>query len=116
MARVTLGIAMGSDAAIETADIALMNDDLSRLPWLIHHSRRTLRVIRQNYRLRAGREGYFHPHHPGQSRLFVSGHRGRHGSFVVGGVQRIEVVEFQDMNVTVLPYVIEIQKRKAAYR
>lgn len=51
MARATLGIAMGamgSDAAIETADIALMRDDLSRIPWLVHHSRRTLRVIRQN--------------------------------------------------------------------
>jgi Cd2+/Zn2+-exporting ATPase len=51
MARATLAIAMGaagSDAAIETADVALMADDLSRLPWLIHHSRRTLGVIRQN--------------------------------------------------------------------
>jgi Cd2+/Zn2+-exporting ATPase len=51
MARATLSIAMGaagSDAAIETADVALMSDDLSRLPWLIHHSRRTLAVIRQN--------------------------------------------------------------------
>jgi cobalt-zinc-cadmium resistance protein CzcA len=51
MARATLGIAMGaagSDAAIETADIALMSDDLSKLPWLIRHSRRTLAVIRQN--------------------------------------------------------------------
>lgn len=51
MARASIGIAMGaagSDAAIETADIALMSDDLSKLPWLIRHSRRTLAVIRQN--------------------------------------------------------------------
>lgn len=51
LARATIGIAMGAagaDAAIETADIALMTDDLSRLPWLIKHSRRTLAIIRQN--------------------------------------------------------------------
>ncbi len=40
--------AMGSDVAIETADIALMSDDLSKLPWLIRHSRRTLNIIKQN--------------------------------------------------------------------
>ena len=38
----------GSDATIETADVALLSDDLSRLPWLVAHSRRTLSVIRQN--------------------------------------------------------------------
>jgi Cd2+/Zn2+-exporting ATPase len=51
MARSTLGIAMGAagtDAAIETADIALMSDDLSKVPWLIRHSRRALAIIRQN--------------------------------------------------------------------
>lgn len=51
MARSTLGIAMGaagSDAAIETADIALMSDEISKIPWLISHSRRSLRIIRQN--------------------------------------------------------------------
>ena len=51
LGRATLGIAMGavgSDAAIETADIALMSDDLSKLPWLIRHSRRTVAVIREN--------------------------------------------------------------------
>ena len=51
LARSSLGIAMGAagtDAALETADVALMGDDLSRLAWLIHHSRRTLRIIRQN--------------------------------------------------------------------
>jgi Cd2+/Zn2+-exporting ATPase len=51
LARANLGIAMGaigSDAAIETADIALMTDDISRLPWLVRHSKRTLAIIRQN--------------------------------------------------------------------
>ena len=51
MAAATVGIAMGamgSDVAIETADIALMGDDLSKIPWLIGHSRRALSVVRQN--------------------------------------------------------------------
>jgi Cd2+/Zn2+-exporting ATPase len=51
LARASLGIAMGvagSDAALETADIALMADDLSQLPWLIQHSKRTLTIVRQN--------------------------------------------------------------------
>jgi Cd2+/Zn2+-exporting ATPase len=51
LARASVGIAMGAagtDAAIETADIALMSDDLSKLPWLIRHSRRVLSVVRQN--------------------------------------------------------------------
>lgn len=51
LARATLGIAMGaggSDVALETADVALMNDDLGKVAWLVHHSRRAVRVIRQN--------------------------------------------------------------------
>ena len=51
LAMASLGVAMGAagtDAAIETADVALMSDDLGRLPWLIRHSRRTMAVIRQN--------------------------------------------------------------------
>jgi Cd2+/Zn2+-exporting ATPase len=51
LAAATVGIAMGaigSDAAIETADVALMSDDLSRIPWLILHARRALAVIKQN--------------------------------------------------------------------
>ena len=51
MAQATFGIAMGcagTDVAIETADVALMSDDLAKVPWLVDHSRRTLRIIRQN--------------------------------------------------------------------
>lgn len=51
MARATLGVAMGAtgtDVAIETADVTLMSDDLSRIGWLVTHSRRTLSIIRQN--------------------------------------------------------------------
>jgi len=62
MARASLGIAMGaagSDAAIETADIALMTDDLARLPWLVRHSRRTLGVIRQNIAFALGVKALF---------------------------------------------------------
>jgi Cd2+/Zn2+-exporting ATPase len=62
MARATISIAMGaagSDAAIETADIALMADDLSKLPWLIGHSKRTLAIIRQNITLSLIVKGVF---------------------------------------------------------
>lgn len=51
LASATVSIAMGAmgtDVAIETADIALMTDDLSRIPWLVRHSRRTLSIIKQN--------------------------------------------------------------------
>lgn len=51
MATATVGIAMGaagSDVALETADVALMADDLSRLPFTVGLSRQTRRIIRQN--------------------------------------------------------------------
>ena len=51
MARAHFAIAMGavgSDAAIETADIALMTDDIGKVPWLIGHSRRTMNIIHQD--------------------------------------------------------------------
>lgn len=51
MAISTVGIAMGTagtDTALETADIALMADDLSKLPYAINLSRRTLKTIKQN--------------------------------------------------------------------
>ncbi len=51
MANATVGIAMGaagSDVALETADIALMADDLETLPFAVGLSRKTSRIIRQN--------------------------------------------------------------------
>lgn len=51
LATATVGLAMGAagtDVALETADIALMGDDLSRLPFALRLSRRTLRIIKQN--------------------------------------------------------------------
>ena len=51
LAAADIGIAMaaaGSGVAIETADVALMTDDLSKIPRAILLSRRTLKVIRQN--------------------------------------------------------------------
>jgi Cd2+/Zn2+-exporting ATPase len=51
LAAATVGIAMGgagTDAALETADIALMNDDLKKLPFTISLSRKTLKIIKQN--------------------------------------------------------------------
>ncbi|MGJ8500959.1 HAD-IC family P-type ATPase, partial [Glaesserella parasuis] len=51
MANSTVGIAMGaagSDVALETADVALMADDLKNLPFAVDLSRHTRSVIRQN--------------------------------------------------------------------
>ncbi|MCY9662378.1 heavy metal translocating P-type ATPase [Paenibacillus chondroitinus] len=51
LATATVGIAMGAagtDTALETADVALMADDLSKLPYAISLSRRALKIIKQN--------------------------------------------------------------------
>jgi Cd2+/Zn2+-exporting ATPase len=51
LATATIGVAMGaagSDVALETADVVLMSDDLTRLPYALELSRKTRRIIRQN--------------------------------------------------------------------
>jgi len=51
LARADVGIAMGamgSDVSLETADIALMEDHLCKIPYLIHLSRRTEGIVKQN--------------------------------------------------------------------
>jgi Cd2+/Zn2+-exporting ATPase len=62
LARATVGVAMGAagtDAALETADIALMGDDLSKVPLTLALSRRTLAIIRQNIALALFIKGLF---------------------------------------------------------
>ena len=54
LARANIGIAMGaagSDVAIETADVALMQDDISKLPYLFSLSQKTMNIIKQNITL-----------------------------------------------------------------
>ena len=51
LSRADIGVAMGamgSDAAIEAADIVLMDDDLSKLPVAVRIARKTLGIVRQN--------------------------------------------------------------------
>lgn len=51
MKNATVGIAMGAsgaDVALETADVALMADDLSKLPFAVALSRQARRTIKQN--------------------------------------------------------------------
>lgn len=57
LAIADVGFAMGaagSDVAIETADVALASDDLRQAADVIHISRRTMRVVRQNYGMALG--------------------------------------------------------------
>lgn len=64
MANATVGIAMGaagSDVALETADVALMADDLSHLPFAVGLSRQTSRIIRQNLWLSLGMVAFLVP-------------------------------------------------------
>lgn len=49
--RADVGIAMGSlgsDAAIEAADVVIMDDDLRKIPKLVQIARKTLRIVKQN--------------------------------------------------------------------
>lgn len=62
MVKASLGIAMGAagtDTAIETADLALMSDDLGKLAWLVAHSRRMHAVLRQNITFALGVKAVF---------------------------------------------------------
>jgi len=56
LAEATVGVAMGAagtDVALETADVALMADDLDKLVYALGHAKRTQAVVRQNLALSA---------------------------------------------------------------
>jgi Cd2+/Zn2+-exporting ATPase len=62
LARASVGIAMGAagtDTALETADVALMADDLSKLPFTVRLSRQARAIIRQNVALSLGIKAVF---------------------------------------------------------
>ena len=64
MAHATVGIAMGaagSDIALETADVALMADDLGKLPVAVGLSRQTRKIIRQNIFISLGMIAFLVP-------------------------------------------------------
>jgi Cd2+/Zn2+-exporting ATPase len=62
LAAADVGIAMGaagSDAALETADVALMSDELLRIPYAVRLSRSTVRTIRANVAVSLGLKAVF---------------------------------------------------------
>jgi len=57
LAASSVGIAMGvagTDVALDTADVILMSDDLTHLPYVFGLSRAALRIVRQNIALAIG--------------------------------------------------------------
>lgn len=62
LARADIGFAMGAagtDTAIETADVALMDDDLRKIPTFVKLSRRTSTILKQNITLALGIKAVF---------------------------------------------------------
>ncbi|UEX89289.1 heavy metal translocating P-type ATPase [Staphylococcus ratti] len=57
LANATVGISMGAastDTAIETADIAVLSDDITKIPYTFQLSRRTMRIIKMNILIAIG--------------------------------------------------------------
>ncbi len=57
LARASVGISMGkigSATAVDASDVVFLHDDLSSLPWLLSHAKKTMRILRENLTLALG--------------------------------------------------------------
>ena len=80
--------AMGSDAALETADIALMTDELVKVPYTIRLSHATVANIRANVAISLCAQGRLRIPGSGGRRHIVDGRARRHRRFGTRGGQR----------------------------
>ena len=97
LSRVDIGIAMGSmgsDAAIEAADVVLMDDDPSKIASIVRISRKTMRIVKQNIVFALG------------VKLIVLGM----GAF---GVANMWEAVFADVGVSVIAIINAMRARKA---
>ncbi|MGB7980202.1 MAG: heavy metal translocating P-type ATPase, partial [Candidatus Nanopelagicales bacterium] len=117
LAHATVGIAMGaagSDVALETADIALMGDDLATLPVVIGLSRKASRIIRQNLYLSLGMVAFLIP-------ATIVGFVGigpavvfHEGSTLVVVANALRLLGYQPRKNSTRPVVTSIEPREAA--
>ncbi|TMQ72964.1 MAG: HAD family hydrolase, partial [Candidatus Eisenbacteria bacterium] len=99
LARATVGIAMGgigSDAAMESADVVLMGDDLTALPYALGLAQRARRVVIQNVTIASGVMvvlvtlvfvGQHTPFGPLKLPVAVSGHEGSTVVVILNGLR-----------------------------
>ncbi len=99
LARATVGIAMGgigSDAAMESADVVLMSDDLKSLPYAVRLCQRARRVVIQNVCIATGVMailvllvflGRYTPMGPLRLPVAVSGHEGSTVVVILNGLR-----------------------------
>ena len=91
LAAAAVGVAMGgagSDAALETADVVLMSDDLSRLPFAVGLARAATAVMKQNLVISLGVSARAHPRRGAGHREDQPGGGAPRGQHAPGGGQR----------------------------
>ena len=92
LAASDVGIAMGavgSDAALETADVALMGDELARLPFAIRLSRAAVRTVRVNIALALGVKAAFLGNGHRRRVVAVDGDRRRYRDVAARDCERV---------------------------